>query len=142
MAKPPRLVTDMRRLVERFYYELWNQSDLDCAHEILHPGVEFRGSVGIHAHGRDAVCEYVSMVTTSLADYRCEIRTLIVDQNEAAARLRFSGMHVGPFLGYQPTRRQIEWQGAAFFTAEDELLATIWVLGDLDTLRSQLDTKP
>jgi predicted ester cyclase len=89
----------MRHLVERFYHELWNQVDLDCAREILHPG------------------------------------------NDAAARLRFSGVHIGPFLGYQPTGRQIEWQGAAFFTAQDGLLATIWVLGDLDTLRSQLDTK-
>lgn len=71
----------MRRLVERFYYELWNQVDLDCAHEILHRDVDFRGSVGLHAHGRDAVCEYVSMVTTSLADYRCEIKTLIVGKN-------------------------------------------------------------
>jgi len=130
----------MRRLVERFYHELWNQVDLDCAHEILCPDVDFRGSVGIHAHGRDAVCEYVSMVTTSLADYRCEIKTLIVDQNEAAARLRFSGMHVGPFLGYQATRRQIELQGAAFFTAQDGLLATIWVLGDLD-MQQELDSK-
>ena len=132
----------MRRLVERFYHELWNQVDLDCAREILHPDVDFRGSVGLHAKGRDAVCKYVSMVTTSLANYRCDIKTLIVDKNEAAARLRFSGMHVGPFLGYQPTRRQIEWQGAAFFTAQDGLLATIWVLGDLETLRSQLDTSP
>jgi len=130
----------MRRLVERFYYELWNQVDLDCAHEILHRDVDFRGSVGLHAHGRDAVCEYVSMVTTSLADYRCEIKTLIVGKNEAAARLRFSGMHVGPFLGYQPTRRQIEWQGAAFFTAQDGLLATIWVIGDLD-MQQKLDSK-
>ena len=132
----------MRRLVQRFYDELWNQVDLDCASEILHPDVDFRGSVGLHANGRDAVCEYVSMVTTSLANYRCDIGTLIVDQNDAAARLRFSGLHVGPFLGYQPTGRQIEWQGAAFFTAQDGLLATIWVLGDLETLRSQLDTSP
>jgi predicted ester cyclase len=132
----------MRRLVERFYHELWNQVDLDCAREILHPNVDFRGSVGLHANGRDAVCEYVSMVTTSLADYRCDIKTLVVDRNDAAARLRFSGLHVGPFLGYQPTRRQIEWQGAALFTSQDGLLTIIWVLGDLDTLRSQLDTKP
>ena len=140
-GEPPRSAPDMRRLVERFYDELWNQVDLDRARDILHRDVDFRGSVGLYAHGRDAVFEYVSMVTTSLADYRCDIQTLIVDQDQAAARMRFSGVHVGPFLGYQPSGRRVEWQGAAFFTARDGLLDTIWVLGDLDTLRGQLDTK-
>jgi predicted ester cyclase len=129
----------MRHLVQRFYADLWNRVDLDCADEILHQDVDFLGSVGLHAHGRDAVCGYVSMVTTALADYPCDIQTLIVDQEQAAARMRFSGLHVGPFLGYHPSGRRVEWQGAAFFTARDGLLDTIWVLGDLDTLRGQLD---
>jgi predicted ester cyclase len=129
----------MRHLVERFYADLWNQVDLDCADEILHRDVDFRGSVGLHAHGRAAVRQYVSMVTTALADYRCEIQTLIVEQEQAAARMRFSGLHVGPFLGYHPSGRRVEWQGAAFFTARDGVLDTIWVLGDLDALRGQLD---
>jgi steroid delta-isomerase-like uncharacterized protein len=128
----------MRHLVERFYADLWNRVDLDCAGEILHSDIDFRGSVGLHAKGRHAVCEYVSMVTTALADYHCEIQTLIVEQEQAAARMRFSGVHVGPFLGYPPSGRRVEWQGAAFFTARDGLLDTIWVLGDLDTLRGQL----
>jgi len=129
----------MRHLVERFYADLWNRVDLDCANEILHRDVDFRGSVGLHAHGRDAVCEYVSMVTTALADYHCEIQTLVVEQEQAAARMRFSGVHVGPFLGYPPSGRRVEWQGAAFFTSREHLLDTIWVLGDVATLRSQLD---
>ena len=129
----------MRHLVERFYADLWNRVDLDCANEILHRDVDFRGSVGLHAHGRDAVCEYVSMVTTALADYHCEIQTLVVEQEQAAARMRFSGVHVGPFLGYPPSGHRVEWQGAAFFTSREHLLDTIWVLGDVATLRSQLD---
>jgi len=129
----------MRHLVERFYVDLWNRVDLDCANEILHRDVDFRGSVGLHAHGRDAVCEYVSMVTTALADYHCEIQTLVVEQEQAAARMRFSGVHVGPFLGYPPSGRRVEWHGAAFFTSREHLLDTIWVLGDVATLRSQLD---
>ena len=129
----------MRRIVERFYADLWNRVDLDCADDILHQDVDFRGSVGLHAHGRAAVCEYVSMVTTALADYRCDIQNLIVEQEQAAARMQFSGVHVGSLLGFPPSGRRIEWEGAAFFTARDGLLDTIWVLGDLDALRSQLD---
>lgn len=130
----------MRDLVKRFYADLWNKVDLDFADEMLHCDVDFRGSVGLHAHGRKAVCEYVSMATTALADYQSEIQTLLVEREQAASSKRFCGVHIGPFLGYPPAGRRFEWQGAAFFTARDSLLDTIWVLGDLDALRSQLDT--
>jgi hypothetical protein len=35
-----------RRLVERFYYEVWNKGDETVANEILDPDFRFRGSLG------------------------------------------------------------------------------------------------
>jgi len=78
------------------------------------------------------------MVTTALADYRCDVEELIVEGPSAAAKVRFSGIHSGDFLGYPPTGRRVEWTGAAFFVEEDEMLRDIWVLGDLAKLRDQL----
>ena len=126
------------RLVERFYEELWNAGNLDVANEILHPEVTFRGSVGQGARGRREVCEYVSMVTTALSNYRCDVLDLISSENRAAGKVRFSGVHSGEFLGYAPTARPIQWIGAAFFTETDELLSEVWVLGDLVALHEQL----
>jgi len=128
----------VRPLVESFYDRLWNRVDLAIASEILHPEVSFRGSVGLAAVGRSAVCDYVTMVTTALADYRCDVEELIVEGPSAAAKVRFSGIHSGDFLGYPPTGRRVEWTGAAFFVEEDEMLRDIWVLGDLAKLRDQL----
>jgi len=129
----------VRSLVESFYDQLWNRVDLEIASEILHPEVSFRGSVGLAAVGRSGVCEYVTMVTTALSNYRCDVETVIADGPSAAAKVRFSGLHRGDFLGYPPTGRRIEWMGAAFFVAEDDMLRDIWVLGDLANLRAQLD---
>lgn len=128
----------VRHLVEAFYDSLWNEVDLAIAQEILHSDVVFRGSVGVGARGRQEVCDYVTMVTAALSNYRCDIETLLVDQNRASAKVRFSGVHTGDFLGYPPTGRHVEWIGAAFFTADDDVLRDIWVLGDLVNLRSQL----
>jgi steroid delta-isomerase-like uncharacterized protein len=125
-------------LVGRFYGEFWNERRLDVAAEILHPDVTFRGSVGASARGRDAVSDYAAMVTTALADYRCDVEHLVADDGAAAARVRFSGRHVGTFLGHEPTNRQVSWIGAAFFTVHDGLLGDIWVLGDLVSLHAQL----
>lgn len=125
-------------LVQVFYDRFWNLVELSIADEIFHPEVVFRGSVGVGANGREAVCDYVRMVTTALSDYRCDVETLVVDGSRAAARVRFSGVHRGEFLGHAPTGRRVEWIGAAFFIEQDGALRDIWVLGDLTSLRSQL----
>ena len=128
----------VRDLVRVFYEKFWNEIDLGIADEILHPDVTFRGSVGVGARGRREVCDYVLMVTTALSDYRCDVESLITDGDNAAAKVRFSGIHSGDFLGQPPTGRRVEWIGAAFFTADENKLRDIWVLGDLESLRSQL----
>ena len=128
----------VRELVGRFYDELWNKVRLESAGEILHPSVSFRGSVGQGASGPQEVCGYVTMVTRALSTYRCDVIELVVDGERAAAKVRFSGVHEGIFLGFPPTGRAVEWVGAAFFSADEGLLRNIWVLGDLDSLRVQL----
>ncbi len=132
----------IRELVQGFYERFWNEVDLSLAEEILHPEVTFRGSVGVGVTGRRAVCDYVLMVTTALSEYRCDVESLIVEGDRAAAKVRFSGLHTGEFLGYAPTGRHVEWIGAAFFAAEEGMLSDIWVLGDLESLRSQLAIPP
>lgn len=131
-------VVNIRELVQIFYEKFWNEIDLGMADEILHADVTFRGSVGVGATGRREVCDYVVMVTTALSDYRCDVESLIAEGDRAAAKVRFTGHHTGEFLGYPPTGRRVEWMGAAFFTVSENKLRDIWVLGDLETLRSQL----
>lgn len=125
-------------LVQLFYEKLWNEINLDVANEILHPNVTFRGSVGVGATGPHEVCDYVVMITSALSDYRCDIDSLLIDGDRAAAKVRFSGVHVGEFLGFPPTGRRVEWVGAAFFVGDANKLRDIWVLGDVEPLRAQL----
>ena len=125
-------------MVSLFYEKLWNEINFEIADEILHPNVTFRGSVGTGATGRQEVCDYVRMVTTALSGYRCDVESLIAEGDHAAARVRFSGLHAGEFLGYRPTGRRVEWMGAAFFVGDENKLSDIWVLGDLESLRAQL----
>ncbi|MFM7534989.1 MAG: ester cyclase [Acidimicrobiales bacterium] len=101
----------VRDLVGTFYRCLWNERDLAVAPTILHPDVRFRGSVGTAVQGREAVCRYVELVTTALRAYRCDVQTLVVEGEHAAAKVLFSGQHVGEFLGYAPTGARVEWIG-------------------------------
>ena len=71
------------------------------------------------------------MVVAATSELACEDDT-------AAARLLYSGTHTGPLLDLPATGRRFEYAGAAFFTVEGGLLASAWVLGDLEGLRRQL----
>ena len=42
-----------KRLIERFYHEVWNRADEVVAREILHPEFCFRGSLGEEKRGPD-----------------------------------------------------------------------------------------
>jgi steroid delta-isomerase-like uncharacterized protein len=131
----------IRELVASFYADIWNEGDLSAVPTLLREDFTFRGSLGAERTGHDGFAAYVTMVRGALADYRCDVLDLVAEDQRAFARMRFSGLHVGEFLGFAPTGRRIEWLGAALFTmGEDGRIADLWVLGDVATLTAQLET--
>lgn len=88
--------------VAEFYEELWNQRDRSRIDQILHPDVNFRGSLGAERRGHDEYWRYVEEVTGPLAEYRCDEITSVSDDRRVFARMRFSGRHVG---GFEDSRR-------------------------------------
>jgi steroid delta-isomerase-like uncharacterized protein len=124
--------------VHRFYDEIWNSGDTSVVPEILAADVTFRGSLGAIRVGHAAFVDYVDGVIDALGDYRCDIDTLVAEGNRVAARMTFSGVHRGLLLGVPATGRRVSWAGAAFFTFSGDLVRDLWVLGDVDGLRSQL----
>jgi steroid delta-isomerase-like uncharacterized protein len=137
MPNPP--VPD---LVRRFYGDVWNAHDRDAVAELLTEDFRFRGSLGRESVGLAAFADYVDSVHESLGDYRCEIEELVSEGESAFARMSFSGVHRGLLLGQPPTGKRVSWAGAALFHASGGKLESLWVLGDLDSLRRQLRADP
>jgi len=130
---------EMRALVEAFYSRIWNAGDLSVLPALLREDFTFRGSLGAERKGHEGFRAYVAMVRGALREYRCEVLDLVVEDRRAFARVRFSGVHEGEFLGFAPSGERVEWLGAAMFTsADDGRIADIWVLGDVPTLLEQL----
>jgi steroid delta-isomerase-like uncharacterized protein len=125
-------------LVRRFYDEVWNQADEAVAREILAEDLSFRGSIGEVRRGAAGFIDYMRKIHHAFADYHCRIDHLVADADGAAARMTFGGLHCGSLWGETPTGHTVSWTGAAFFTVENGQIATIWVLGDTETLRRQL----
>lgn len=126
------------RLVERFYYDLWNTGNETVAWEILHPAFRFRASLGPEKIGPGGFIEYMRLIRTALSDYRCTIQEMLESGERVAARLRFGGVHRATFFGIPPTGREVVWSGAAFFRITGHQIVSLWVLGDVDAVKRQL----
>lgn len=111
------------KLVQAFYERIWNKGDCGAVPELLAEGFAFRGSLGSELRGREAFVHYVRSVRGSLSNYRCEILDCVSEGDQAFARMRFCGLHTGPFRGYAPTGRLVSWDGAALFRFEGGVIA-------------------
>jgi len=133
-------------IVEAFYRRIWNAGDLHAASELLADDFRFRGSLGAELLGIPAFLDYVREVRRALAGYRCEILECVAEAAQAFAKMRFSGQHAGPFRGFQPTGKHVEWLGAALFKFDKSRIVELWVLGDLagldDLLRANESSAP
>ncbi len=118
-------------IVKAFYSRIWNQGDLASSSDLLAKDFRFRGSLGAELRGHDSFGEYVRSVRGALADYNCEILDCVTEENQAFAKMSFSGVHVAEFRGHPPTGKRVQWLGAALFRFEEELISELWVLGDL-----------
>jgi steroid delta-isomerase-like uncharacterized protein len=126
------------KAVAAFYERIWNAGDLRAIPDLLAPDLAFRGSLGDEMRGRDAFADYVRSIRTALADYRSDVLQCVSEGEQAFAQMRFSGRHVGPLLGYEPTGQLVSWVGAALFRLRDERIAELWVLGDVAGLDAAL----
>jgi predicted ester cyclase len=125
-------------LVDQFYRRIWNDGDLAAIQELLSSTFAFQGSLGPTMSGREPFAEYVTSVRRALADYRCHILQCVAEGDLAFAKMEFSGQHVGPFRGFEPTHRDVRWLGAALFRFQNGLIVDLWVLGDLAGLDAVL----
>ena len=124
--------------VRKFYEVIWNSHNKVAIPDVLHENITFRGSLGQEKKGHIGFEEYLDYVHESLAEYHCEIEELVGDSNKVFAKMKFSGIHKGEFMGFSPSGKKISWAGAALFTFEGEKITDLWVLGDIKSLVEQL----
>ena len=79
-----------KKLVERFYDEVWNRADENVAQLILDPDFEFHASLGPQTRGQEGFIAYMRLIHAALADYSCEIEEIVEDGKRAAARVAIS----------------------------------------------------
>ena len=134
-----KIMSIEKSLVEVFYSEVWNKKNLEKANEILAEDFLFRGSLGNTKKGIDGFWTYVESVHNALSNYQCIIEEMVISDKQIAAKMIFKGIHKNTFFGIEPTNKMIQWYGAAFFKFSDKKITELWVLGDVDSIKTQLN---
>jgi steroid delta-isomerase-like uncharacterized protein len=133
------MATTPSGLVERFYDVVWNKADEAEARRILAADFRFRASLGPALRGPDGFIAYHRAVHAALENFTCTIEELIAAGERVAAQMSFRGRHRGKLFGVDATGRDVRWSGAAFFKTGGGLITELWVLGDIEAVRRQLD---
>src|SRR3974377_1079143 len=126
-------------LVERFYHLVWNKADETEARKILASDFRCRASLGPELRGPDGFIAYMRSVHDALGGFTCQIEEVIAAVDRAAARMTFHGRHRGRFFCIEPSGQEIRWSGAAFFKTRGGKIIELWVLGDIEGIRRQLE---
>jgi predicted ester cyclase len=111
---------------------------LNVADEISAPDISFRGSLGVTTSGREAFTRYVELVRVAFPDFHNSIDDLIAEGDKVVARLTYSGTHHGQLWDIPPTGKRVSYAGVAVFRIVGGLIVEGWVLGDTQSLISQL----
>jgi len=127
-----------RNLVKKFISDIWNRGELNLIPHVCASNIRFNGNTGLDKIGHDGFARMVATIHEALSDYHCEIHSMVVEDNKAFCRLRFSGKHTGELLGYPPTGQVVSWMGATEFTCLNGRILKVWELGDMKTLEEQL----
>jgi len=126
-----------RQLLQQ-YYEMWNDKDFSKADVLLDPDVRFRGSLGIEANGLVGFKDYADLFSTAFPSLYHAVEITVVENDKAAAYVSYTGKHEGELFGHPASGNRVSFSGASFFHFRNGKIASINVLGDLNTLLSQL----
>jgi steroid delta-isomerase-like uncharacterized protein len=128
-----------KRLVVRFYEELWNWGNYDVADQLvaadyvrhdLRPGDAPPGPAGQKV--------IAQRFRAAFPDVRLEIEALVAEGDVVVARWTMSGTHRGSWGDVGATGRSVRFSGVNFFRIAEERIAEIWNLRDDFGLREQV----
>jgi predicted ester cyclase len=122
------------------FIEAWNQGDYAAIPVLFAPdaSLSYRGRVVVKGDG-SAALEVVKHWRTAFPDFRFTIEDVIVQGDEAALRLTFTGTHTGgPFWGAAPTGKPIKVDEMLICRVEGDKIGQCWETFDEYGMRLQL----
>ena len=92
-----------KRIVRRYYEEIWNKNSLECLDEIVADDyIEQPGGSGIEGWK-----QWFNLMHSAFPDVHYTVEDITAEGDKVAARFSVRGTHKGEFMGIPPTNKQI-----------------------------------
>ncbi|MHB8233395.1 MAG: ester cyclase [Solirubrobacteraceae bacterium] len=115
-------VADNKQLVRSFYDEAINGRDTYACERLLAKGFVHNGV----KRGREGQREAVAYFLAAFEPLRHEILLLVAEDDLVAAHQRWSGRHVGEFLGCAASGSDVSFTSTAVLRVADGEIAQAW----------------
>lgn len=102
-------IAQNRRLIERYFEEVWNQGRLEVLDDLMHP-VYRNHSPGLPdpQPGPAGLKPIVAAMRIGLPDMHYTIEDMVIAPDKVAVRVILRATHKGELFGMAPTGRRIE----------------------------------
>jgi predicted ester cyclase len=138
--------TGVESLVRGFFEEAINTGDLSafdryCGENYVWHGGADPGGLG-DVRGLDNFKDAVAMFFKGFPDLKVEILDMLVEGHKAAVRFRETGTHLGTFVGFAATGKQVTFGGMGIYRAERGKLVEEWFVDDSRAIFEQIGAIP
>ncbi len=97
-----------KRLVTRYFDEVWNQGKLEVLNELIAPNyINHSPGAPNPKPGPEGLKPIVEAIRKGIPDVKYTIQDMVVAPDKVAVRVVMTGTHTGDFFGIAPTGKRV-----------------------------------
>ena len=132
-----------RRIIQRYYEEVWNRGRLEVLDELLDPQyINHTPSVPNPPPGPDGLKPIVAAIRKGFPDLHYEIKEIIVNDSMAVARVIMTGTQKDSLFDLPPTGKKITVNQINIEKIRNGRVVEHWRVTDELTMMKQLGVVP
>ncbi len=132
---------DNKKLIERWFEEVWNKGSVDAIDEMLEKNAVIHGlsnETGEPLIGSAAFREFHKRFYNAFPNIVVKVEETLAEGDRVAARCSVRGQHTGESLGFAATNKPMLISGIAIVRIHDGKIVEAWNNFDFLSLYQQL----
>jgi steroid delta-isomerase-like uncharacterized protein len=132
-----------KKLVLRWFEEVWNKGRLSAIPEMFHPSGLAYGFPDADSvvHGPDEFATHCEAFRSAFPDIHVTVDDIVAEGDKVAARWTAAMTHSGAGLGVPPSSKKVSVSGSSFVLCRDGRIFHGWNYADFTKMRLQLEGK-
>jgi steroid delta-isomerase-like uncharacterized protein len=130
-----------KKLIKKYFHEVWNQGNFDLAFEIISPEFKTRFKNN-NLSGAEALIYIIKERRKAFSDIKFTIKRIIAEQELVFVQYSFTGKHIGEFWGLPISNKKIHYQGIGMFKIVHNKILGIGSIRDELSLLQQIGVLP